>query len=212
MKPIGILGGTFDPVHFGHLRSALEVKEAFDLEKILLIPAYIPPHKQGEKVTPFYHRFEMLKRAITSSANIEVSDLEGKRKGPSYTVDTLRSLDRSQNQYYFITGSEAFFEIDTWKDYKELFGLASFVVLKRTELDSTSVHLYLKKVGIESRVYNDDTLETAYGTKIALFKPTKLEISGRMIRKILSEGRSVKYLLPDPVLEYIEQNNLYRAQ
>ncbi|MBW1936644.1 MAG: nicotinate (nicotinamide) nucleotide adenylyltransferase, partial [Deltaproteobacteria bacterium] len=129
---LGILGGTFDPVHFGHLRLAEEIAEELELEKVYLIPAAAPPHKEKKPLTSFQHRLEMVRMAASASPMLEALDMEGRRQGLSYSIETLREFHRifpDDLKLFFIIGMDAFVEIETWKDYKSLFDYADFVVV-----------------------------------------------------------------------------------
>ena len=127
---IGFMGGSFDPVHAGHLRAAEEISEKLELDEVVFIPALISPHKNSETITDSSHRLNMLNLSIKASPHFKISDMELRREPPSYTVDTLRSLNESnlEDRHYFIMGSELFAEIDMWKDFAELFNYSSFVV------------------------------------------------------------------------------------
>jgi nicotinate-nucleotide adenylyltransferase len=131
---LGILGGTFDPVHYGHLRIAEEACEELGLQKVLLIPGASPPHKVKKAVSPFDDRFTMTSMAAEGSPFLEAIDLEGRRQGFSYSIDTLRELHRIYGpglELFFLIGMDAFQEIKSWERYKELFKETDFVVIKR---------------------------------------------------------------------------------
>ena len=132
---LGLFGGTFNPIHLGHLRAAIEVQEAFGLEKILLIPSARPPHKQADQVASAGDRLEMVRLAVQGEPLLEASDVELARPGPSYTIETLRYFqDRfgPESQVFFVVGQDAFSEIATWKSYQALFSIAHFVVMARS--------------------------------------------------------------------------------
>lgn len=134
MTAIGIMGGTFDPVHFGHLRAAEEVLQGFGLERVIFVPSGRPPHKPVEEVTPPEHRYLMTLLATADNPQFEVSRMEMDRVGPSYTLDSLKELRREyspETAFYFITGLDAILEIVTWNGYRELFGLADFIAVTR---------------------------------------------------------------------------------
>ena len=137
-QKIGLLGGTFDPVHNGHLAVANHVQLALKLDSILFIPAALPPHKpghdDGREISSFIHRLTMLEKAIVKNSSFAVSDIEGKRSSPSYSIDTIKILISQigkQADLFFIIGLDAFLEIDTWKHYKDLPDLVNFVVISR---------------------------------------------------------------------------------
>ena len=131
---LGVLGGTFDPIHLGHLRAAEEAREALGLDRVLFLPACTPPHKVSRRITPSAARLELVQRAVVDNPRFAVSDLELNRAGPSYSVDTLAELRRglgTDDRLWFMLGEDAFREVHTWCSYGELFRLADFAVLRR---------------------------------------------------------------------------------
>ena len=145
---LGLLGGTFNPVHYGHLRAAEETAELMGLGRVTFIPSAQPPHKKGQPQVEFRHRLAMTRLACADNSSFAVSDLEGKRDGPSYTVQTLGQLHQEQGpglELYFITGLDAFLEIHSWKRYQELFELAAFVVITRPGSNPDQLEPYLKE-------------------------------------------------------------------
>lgn len=209
----GVFGGTFDPIHMGHLRTAQEMVEELELTKLFLIPAATPPHKHHSPVSAFHHRLEMSKRAIEGSDQIEVLDIEAKRQGPSYSVDTLRelkSLVGARSELYFIMGLEGFFEIHTWKEYRSLFHLAHFVVVDRKGFEYQDIFPYLKGHHIGFSLTNDADKVVLFSGKFLLHKvPTRMDISSTQIRDLVSRGMSIRYLVPDRVMNYVAENGLY---
>ncbi|RLB43768.1 MAG: nicotinate (nicotinamide) nucleotide adenylyltransferase [Deltaproteobacteria bacterium] len=209
----GIFGGTFDPIHMGHLRTAVEIVYKLELTKLFLVPAATPPHKRIAFVSEFQHRFNMARMAVGRSSTLEVLDLEAKRKGPSYSIDTLRELSSSLgpgNDLYFILGLEAFFEIHTWKEYHRLFELSHFVVVDRKGYNFEEVVPYLKKLGIDATSGpGSDTLILASGRSLIHQKPTQMDISSTQIRALVKKGWSIRFLVPDQVMDYILENGLY---
>lgn len=214
---IGILGGTFDPVHFGHLRTAEEIGEFFGLKKVYLVPSNNPPHKRGRTITPFQDRFYMIRYAIKDSDILEVLDIEGKRIGYSYTIDTLRELSSDRYfgkdaEIYFIIGIDAFMEIETWKEYKELFKYANFVIVRRSGYNNKddSVKNLIRKLRLFQEQKNKDKIELSTGKHIYMVKVTNMDISSTQIRELIKKGKSISFLLPEKVKEYILKNGLYR--
>src|SRR3972149_6883120 len=131
-KRIGLFGGTFNPIHLGHLRGAEEIREVFNLEEIIFIPSSIPPHKVTEKVIEARHRLEMVKLATANNPYFSISDVELLRPGKSYSIDTLRYFrENQQDNLFFILGGDAFVEIETWKEFQNLFSLCHFIVMAR---------------------------------------------------------------------------------
>lgn len=200
MTAIGIMGGTFDPIHLGHLRAAEEVLQGFGLERVVFVPSGRPPHKPVEEVTPPEHRYLMTLLATADNPQFEVSRMEIDRDGPSYTLDSLRELREAfspEKAFYFITGLDAILEISTWQSYAELFTLADFIAVTRPG-HSVQALSHLEK-----------TLGEEMFAKIHPFPVTLLAISSREIRKRVREGKSVRYLVPDPVVKYMQKERLY---
>ena len=210
---IGLFGGTLDPIHIGHLRSAEEVWEGLGLEQIWFIPAGCPPHKDPEKLTPFSHRIEMVRLAIEGTSHFHVLPIEGEREGPSYSVDTLShlALGASQDQeFYFILGSDAFNELAKWKEPRRLVDYANLVVINRDGEQWSLVEKTLKDLFPE---YAPDEKKRTFSApgkkKIIFYKVTNLEISATEIRKRRRSGMSVRFLVPNKVLKYMEEHGLY---
>lgn len=212
----GILGGTFNPVHMGHLRVAEEIREAFDLETVYFIPAFIPPHKESGDAPPPEERLRMLRAATRGSGCFKVSDLEIKRGGISYTIDTLKRFELRFDDLYFIIGADAFRLIGTWHRYEELFSHAHFIVMTRPASGAVDIPDMLPaRVRGKLVPFNDAERKGVYihesGKKIYLYRVTQLDISSTKVRNLLSEGRSVRYLVPPPVERIIIQRRLYRS-
>lgn len=197
-KRIGVFGGTFNPIHFGHLIIAEAVREEYQLEKIIFIPSAVPPHKQKD-VLSAKHRYAMTAVAILNNPYFSISDIEMRRSGPSYTVDTIKELKEIYGddvEFYFIAGTDTIHELPTWKYIDELLELCHFVGATRPDGSEVidSVIEYFGDLGKE-RIHRLQTPE--------------LEISSTDLRKRLQEGRSVRYMLPKNVIRYIEENNIY---
>ncbi len=217
MKSIGLLGGTFNPIHYGHLRPALEALEAYDLEKILLIPSSVPPHKAW--AADPQDRLAMTELAAANRTEFEVSDVELKREGPSYTIDTIGHFKSGlprDTRLYFLVGLDAFLEIDTWKHYKHLMEAVPFIVMARPGPKQAQM---VKAVGsvLRERISDQYRLESENRTYIHPEKPqvhllesTLMDISATQIRELVKMGRSTAFLLPRKVEEYIKQKGLYR--
>ena len=214
---LGILGGTFNPIHYGHLAAAEEVRERLKLDKILFIPSYLPPHKQEEDIPSADQRFEMVRLATAGNPNFETSDIELKRGGKSYTIDTIESLHSTypSAELHFITGIDSFLEIQTWKAWERLFSLCSFVVLSRPGYRFSDLVkiAFMKQSERELGKLDLDELAqlvvrsgvlTVSLEMIALY-----DISSTDIRRRVKEGRSIKYHLPEAVEIYIMKNRLY---
>ena len=210
----GILGGTFDPIHFGHLRAAEEVADAFGLSTVLFIPAAKPPHKEEQELTSFAHRWRMLELALAGNPRFVLSDLEHRRPGKSYSVETLTQLLSQYGEdslLYFIVGLDAFLALPTWHRYRDLFSLCHFVCVARpgyslTDLDrmlQTSVsELYRFDEQIQGFVHPEQ--RPVYVRQVTL-----MDISSSKIRDFVGRGSSVRYLLPVEVEAYIHEQGLY---
>jgi nicotinate-nucleotide adenylyltransferase len=207
---IGILGGTFDPVHYGHLRPALEVREALQLRELRLIPSSVPPHRPGPLASPT-RRLAMLRAAVGDTPHFIIDERELEREGPSYTIDTLLSLRRELGSasLCLLIGMDAFHGLPEWHRWQELIEHCHMVVMTRPGTQSPESGVladFIQRHGV--------TKVAMLASKPAghvLFRPvTRLEISGTRIRERLSAGGSVRYLVPLAVEEIIERENLYR--
>jgi nicotinate-nucleotide adenylyltransferase len=211
---LGILGGTFDPVHLGHLRLAEEVGEGFSLDKVYLLPAASPPHKGGKTVTPFHHRFEMAKLAVEGSPLLAAFDLEARRQGLSYSIETLKQFHRlypSHLELYFILGTDAFQEIETWKNYQDLFDYAHFVVVQRPGTPEGKMEERLLSLGVSFRKKGANRFVAPSGHEVICMEATLMDISSTRIREKAAAGKSIRYLVPESVRCYIFNNGLYRT-
>jgi nicotinate-nucleotide adenylyltransferase len=191
MNKVGIFGGTFDPIHMGHLITAQSVREIRELDKIIFIPAFISPHKASVETSSPEHRWNMIKIAIQDVPFFECSDIEIKKGGISYTVDTLSELKRIYNEIEFIVGYDNIFSFHKWKDPDEILKLAKIIVLKRK---SSLPPLF------EDKYYHQ-----------AIFVQTRgIEISATDIRERVKSNRPINFLVPQKVKEYIHEQKLYR--
>lgn len=208
---IGLFGGTFDPVHHGHLRAALEAKELLGLDDFRLLPAGTPPHRPSP-VAPAIHRLAMLRLAVAGHPGFSVDDREIRRAGLSYMVDTLREFRQESGEapLMLLIGQDAANALDTWHEWRAIFELAHLVIMRRPESqESWSGEL---QQHVENRFVKRPARlrEKAAGYVLPL-EITQLAISSTDIRDRLSRGRSPGFLLPDRVLDYISQNRLYFA-
>ena len=213
---LGILGGTFDPIHFGHLRIAEEICEEMELEKVLLIPGALPPHKYEKKsITPFHDRLAMTRIAAQNSSLLEVLDLEGRRHGPSYSIETLREINRlykDKVDIFFIIGMDAFLEIKIWKEYKNLFKESNFIVLKRPGFSFEELVPFILSLEVGfKRMSDSNSFSNPSGNLLIYKEGTLMDISSTRIREMVAAGRSIKFLLPEAVRIYIIEKSLYRA-
>ncbi len=188
---IGVMGGTFDPIHHGHLVAASEVANSFDLDEVVFVPTGEPWHKDG--VSPSEHRYLMTVVATASNPSFTVSRVDIDRKGATYTIDTLRDLraDRPEADLFFITGADAVAQILAWKDHSDLWDLAHFVAVSRP-----------------GHVLSIDGLPA---DKVSQLEVPALAISSTDCRERIRRDRPVWYLVPDGVVQYINKHHLYRS-
>ena len=211
-RPIGVFGGTFDPIHFGHLRLAEEMAEAIGLERVLIIPAGQPPHR-GAPRTAAVHRLEMVRRAIAGNPRFELDAREVESPHPSYTVDTLTALRAElgdRRPLWLLLGADAFLGLPTWHEWRRLFDLAHIAVAQRPGarlLQSDAMRDPLKSEALPRQVA--DGSAAAPAGSVLLRAMTPLDISATAIRELLARRRSARYLLPDAVIDYIHQQKLY---
>jgi nicotinate-nucleotide adenylyltransferase len=217
---IGLFGGTYNPIHLGHLRAAVEVKEGFSLDEIYLIPCAILPHKKSGHIAGAQERYEMARIATSNTPGFSASDVELKRSGPSYTIDTVLYFKSvmPETKLYFILGLDAFLEIDTWKSYMDLFPLIPFIILTRPDAGHKDPGLRQQKIEdfIKSRIsagYKYDSLQSGFihlkMEPLFLFDVTPLEISSSAIRSLIKKERSIRFLVPDEAIDFIKTKGLY---
>lgn len=221
MTRVGVFGGSFNPIHLGHLLLADEILERLALDRILFVPAGCPPHKPARELAPAEHRYAMTRLAVQGHPRFGVSDLEITRPGPSYTVDTLRALRQSpgpQQQLFLLIGSETFLDLLTWKDPPALAQLARLVVVPRTgtsfDPDGREARKILQEIGQEKwiRVPSEGPMPPFPPTGVLLVSVTSLPISASELRRRAREGRSLFYRVPEAVSAYILEHRLYREE
>ncbi|WP_025270417.1 nicotinate-nucleotide adenylyltransferase [Hippea sp. KM1] len=207
---IAIFGGSFNPIHIGHLRGAISVYETFKLNKVVFMPAGNPPHKKVEQTTP-QQRYQMVKLATEGLDFFEVSRLEIDKKGINYTIETVYEFKESHpsDELFFIVGTDAFYQLDSWKNHRELVGLITFILIKRPEYDTSAI---LKKY---SSIVNFERIEKegAYSAKkntVYIYTPPAFDVSSSMIRKKIKNSECIRYLVPESVEKFIEKEGLYR--
>jgi len=214
---LGILGGTFNPIHLGHLAAAEEVRDRLKLEKVIFIPSFIPPHKSEEDMPSAVQRQEMVRLAIKGNPHFTVSDMEIRRGGRSYTVDTLEMLRQAHigAELYFITGLDSFLDIRTWKEWERLLTLCSFVVLSREGCrfrDITKLEFLIAPeqdlAALDGREREQAVIRTG-NIRVHLERVPFYDISSTDIRMRIRRGHSIKYHLPEAVEHYIIENKLY---
>lgn len=212
---VGLFGGSFDPIHSGHLRCAEELVELLDLDEMIFIPAERHPLKEGRSLLPFHHRAAMVRIAIAGNPSFSLSEREHHREGPSYSIDTVREFIREYPEgtdFCFIMGQDAFHDITLWKAWRDLLQCCSIIVMTRPGFDGKSLRDVLPAEALADFAY-DDATECFRGTRggaVCFRRLTLLEISSTDIRKRRAAGQSIRYLLPDPVVSYIESRGLYR--
>ena len=208
-----MFGGTFNPVHLGHLRGAEEIWQAFQLDEVIFIPSSIPPHKATEKVMEAKHRLEMVKLATSSNPHFYTSDLELSRPGRSFSIDTIRFFrERQEDAFFFILGGDAFAEIETWKDFQNLFSLCHFIVMVRPESQESISSSPFPETLIPDFRY--DSGERAWvhltGHRVYFKEISFLDISSTKVRELIEKGETVRYLIPAEVEAYVQKYGLYR--
>jgi len=214
MPAIGILGGTFNPIHFGHLRMAQELADALSLDSVHFIPAANPPHKENPGISA-EQRAAMVKLAIAGNGTFVFDDRELHRAGASYTLDTLLSLREELGKEASITlfmGSDAFTKFDTWHRWQEIIQLCHIALVQRPQLHG---HEHKLSKSLETFLHNhysenSDDLHQQPSGFVTMRQITALDISSTAIRHALQHGDSVRYLIPDSVFDYIQQHQLYR--
>lgn len=201
---IGLFGGSFNPVHLGHLLLAETCREACQLDQVLFMPAAVPPHKQDQKLADAKHRLEMLQLAIAGNSSFVVSDLELQRGGTSYTVDTLRTLHQQapQNQYFLLMGADSLDDFPNWREPAQICELAIPIVVRRRGAPPVDVQRL-------AHLLPSALVDTIAGHQID--SPT-IEISSTELRDRIALGRSTRYRLPRAVEAYIEAHRLYRTR
>lgn len=215
---IGLFGGTFNPIHRGHLQVATDVLKQFHLDRICFMPCALPPHKTEGNLAPATDRLEMVRIAIEKQPTFQASDLEIRRSGPSYTIDTLRELTASietDANYFFLVGVDAFLEIHTWKAYRQLFNLAAFIVMTRPDSGERPLNLTAQTyahrhicdgytLDIDGRSMKHPDLNPIY---LATVSPAA--IASTQIRDMIRSGHSIHQWVDSGVSEYIENKGLY---
>jgi nicotinate-nucleotide adenylyltransferase len=193
MKRYGIMGGTFDPIHIGHLFIAEEIRCRFKLDKIIFVPNGNPPHKEG--VTDKHMRFEMVKMAIADNPNFEISSIEMQGDERIYTIDTIKRLREvdSENDYYFIFGSDSLYDLHKWRNYRELLGLCRFIAIGRPGFKTS-----------------DMELPKEYMERIEILNTIEIPIDSTNIRRRVRNSENIKYLVKPEVEQYIADKKIYK--
>lgn len=211
-RRIGLLGGTFNPVHIGHLRAALEVAEYMGLDELRLIPSARPPHRETPQVSA-EQRLAMVELAVVGEVQLRVDDRELQRDKPSFTYDTLESVRgelAAEDQVFLLLGWDAFCGLPSWYRWQELLEFCHILVLQRPDADSEPPEALRDLLAARSE--SDPLSLTGPGGQISFIWQTPLAVSATQVRQLLAQGRSVRYLVPDAVLAYIQAQGLYSGQ
>jgi nicotinate-nucleotide adenylyltransferase len=205
-----IFGGSFNPVHFGHLLMADEMLERLGLDRVVFVPASTPPHKLEASLAPAAHRYEMVRLAVGNHPRFEASDIELRRHGPSYTVDTLAALQRPGLELFLLVGSETFLDLLSWRQPRRIAELARIVVVPRTgsafDSEGAAAQKVLHEIGAERFAEPVDGITPR---TVVVVHATSLPISASDLRARARRGRSLAYRTPDAVIAYIERHRLY---
>lgn len=193
---LGVMGGTFDPIHFGHLAIAEEARYRLNLEKVIFIPCGVPPHKKLYEISASQHRYEMTRLAISDNRHFDISSMEQERSGLSYSVDTITELRQEYpgTHFYFITGADAILEILTWKNPERLSEICTLVAVTRPGYDLAE---FQQRIGEE--IFN----------RVTFLKAPGVDVSSSEIRQRCGVGAPIRYLVPDKVCHYIHEHQLY---
>jgi len=215
---IAILGGTFDPPHYGHLRTALELREIFHFDEVWFIPSAFPPHKDARQITPFFYRKKMLELAINDFDFFKLKDIESSLPKPSYTINTIKELKKlyPEHTYYLIIGSDAFKALDKWNSGSQIIDFCNLIIAVRDSSDEENVlktreNIFKDFPFIKTEPFGMISLSDEITDQNAIFyvPVTHLEISSEKIRKIASNNHALTYLMPENVIEYINKFRLY---
>jgi nicotinate-nucleotide adenylyltransferase len=215
MTSIGLLGGTFDPIHNGHLQLAEAAVKSCGMDQILFVPAGHPPHKDEAFVCDILHRLQMLRLALAGMEHFKISEIEIRRDTPSYTIDTLRQLHEQSGpdiENYFIIGFDAIIEIETWYRWQELLRSTDFIVALRPGFSLEQIEKLLIRNGYYPHPQKGDCwVHGVRKNRVHFLMEPIADISSTEIRKRMRENRQWQHLVPEPVSAYIKEHNLYGA-
>ena len=207
---IGILGGTFNPIHIGHIRGAISTYETFLLDKLIFLPTGIPPHKKDDVANAEY-RYEMIRLSIEDLQFCEVSRYEVDLNKVNYTIDSIEHFKKTfpKDELFFIVGTDAFYYLSSWKNYKRLVELIAFIVVRRPEYETKII---LKKYENMIKFYHIDikAKHPAKPKTVYIYTPPAFDVSSSMIRNKIKRGECIKYLVPEKVEKFIFEKGLYR--
>jgi nicotinate-nucleotide adenylyltransferase len=212
-RRIGVLGGTFDPIHYGHLDAANAARSSLDLDEVLIVPSHDPPHRPTDPRTSPFHRFALVSLAIDGLEGFRASDVELTREGPSYTMDTLIALHAdglAASQIFFILGADAFAEIATWYAFPDVLDAANFVAIERP---GTTIEVALSRTpGLRDRALPPDVSMCETGrTCIFVVEAHTRDVSSTSIRERIAAGRPIDDLVPPAVARHILRHRIYQA-
>jgi nicotinate-nucleotide adenylyltransferase len=213
---VAVLGGSFNPIHYGHLLLADDVLERLGLDRVLFVPAAAPPHKPATQLAPAADRFEMVRLAIAGHPRFAVSDLELRRTGPSYTVDTLAALAADGDRLFLVIGSETFLDLLSWREPRRVAGLARLLVIPRAgsafDPESAAAQKVLREIGVEGGFVHAAAGGDVPPRGVVIVHAASLPLSASELRQRVREGRSLAFRLPPATIEYIRAHGLYRAE
>jgi nicotinate-nucleotide adenylyltransferase len=211
---IGVLGGTFNPIHIAHLRIAEEVRERFGLGRVIFVPAATPPHKPLAGDLPFTSRCRMVQLAISGNPFFAVSDIEGKRRGKSYSIDTIHAFraEYPDDEFFFIVGSDSFLDIGSWRQYASIFACSNIVVVERPGAVVSSLYAALPVDIAHEFCYHGAEQRLAHrsGYSVYYAAGVPLAVSSSAVRRMARLDHSLRYLVPEAVEHYIKEHRLYR--
>jgi nicotinate-nucleotide adenylyltransferase len=209
-----VFGGSFNPIHYGHLLLADDLLEILALDRVLFVPAKHPPHKDPSRLAPAEDRLAMVRLATAGHRGFEVSDIEIRRPGPSYTVDTLAALAQPGEALFLIVGSETFLDLLAWREPRRVARLAQLVIVPRVgspfDADSEAAQKVLREIGVEGGFTHVDGDGRVPRTGVVVSRAASMPISASELRRRVREGRSLSFRLPPAVADYIAAHGLYR--
>ncbi len=201
IRKIGLLGGTFNPIHNGHLMLAEHAYSAYGLDEVWIVPSGVSYLKNTDQILPTVHRIEMIRRSIQDNPHLKLCEIETTRSGNTYTSDTLEQLnnDLPDAEFYFILGADNLYGIEMWKDAERIFALCNILAARRDHIENDKL------------MAQAEHLRQKYQAKISFMQTPNIDLSSEMIRDYIAHGTSVRYLLQDDVIAYIEHHHLFRG-
>ena len=199
MKKYGIMGGTFNPIHLAHLYIAYEAKEKLNLDKVIFLPTGNPPHKKDENIIDSEFRYKMVEKSIESYEGFVIDDYEISKEGYSYTYETLKHFNENGVEIFFIAGGDSLMDVEKWRNTKEVLTECNFVVFNRGQ--------FTKEILLKQK----ELLDSKYGSNIIVLEVLDMDISSSIIREKLRNRKRVDFFLPQDIIKYIEQNDLYKG-